>query len=218
MFTDPTLFFTHLASVLSTYGYPGLFIVSFLSAIAIPIPASVAIAASGALAAQGYLNIYLVLLVSLLGNVAADVCAYLVAKRYGEALFIKIGFGRLLRSGVYRRLARYIQEFPQIIIYSTRFITEAGPAVNILSGLSGVPYRTFLLYDLIGETSYVLLFALAGYFLGDAWQDNTAFLFKGALVLVSLGVTIAIVQMILRRRLRGSSTQRLSSSNTNAIS
>ncbi len=195
-----------LATTFADYGYIGLFAVSFIAAFALPIPSSVALAVSGALAAEGYLNIWYVLVVALCANVLADLIGFFLARRYGREVIESIGLSFMLRSRAYRWLDGYIEAFPQSIIYTTRLMTEAGPAVNLLAGISSVRTRTFLLFDLLGEASYVLLFGLAGYFLGDAWQSNSDFLFKGLLMLVSLGAVGGVAQYVLRARTETTNT------------
>jgi membrane-associated protein len=196
--------FDVIVATLVTYGYVGLFISSFVSALAIPIPAYIVLAGAGALAAQGHFNIFLVLLIAIVGNVSADLIDYYLARQYGEKTLRKFGFGRLLNSRAYKSIRGYLNEYPQTIIYVTRLVTEAGPVVNILSGLNDVPYKTFVFFDIIGESSYVLLFGLAGYFLGDAWQNQTNFLFKGLAVLVLLGIFTGVGRSLMLKSTKGS--------------
>jgi membrane protein DedA with SNARE-associated domain len=185
-----------VTAILATYGLPGLFVVSFIAALAIPIPAYVVLAGAGALAAQGEMNIAVVLLVALAGNVAADILGYFLARKYGKEILRKIGFKKLLDSSVFLTMEQSIKDFPQTIIYVTRLITEAGPIVNILSGLSGISYRTFIIFDILGEASYVSLFGLSGYCLGDAWKNNTNFIFKGLIALTLFALLLGIVRKI----------------------
>lgn len=184
------------ANFLATYGYVGLFAVSFIAAFALPVPSSSVLALSGALAARGDMNIYAVLIVALAGNLSADWFAFFVARRYGLATLRRLGFSRILKSTIFNKLEGYVTIHAPSIIYVTRVVTQAGPAVNILAGLGSVRTRTFLLYDVIGELTFVLLFGLSGYFLGDAWQNNTDFLLKGMFVVVSFGIFGGIAQHV----------------------
>lgn len=189
------------ATFLSTYGYFGLFVVSFIAACALPVPSSSMLALSGALAAKGDMNIYAVLGVALAGNVAADWFAFFVARNYGVSTLRRVGFGHILDSKIFSGLEAYVTSHAPSIIYVTRVVTSAGPAVNILAGLGKTRVRTFVVYDVLGELSFVLLFGLSGYYLGDAWQNNTDFILKGVLVLISLGVVGGIAQHVLRTRM-----------------
>jgi membrane protein DedA with SNARE-associated domain len=196
---DISTFLNENAQTLSAYGYVGLFISSFVSALAIPIPAYVVLAGAGALAASGHLNIVLVLLIALAGNVLADLLGYWLASKYGKQTLVNLGFSRLMKSSGFKKFEGYLNEYPQSIIFVTRLVTEAGPVVNILSGLTGVKRRTFVFFDIIGESAYVLMFGLAGYFLGDAWRNNTGFLYKGLAMLVLLGILVGVARALMVR-------------------
>ncbi len=195
-----------LLSFLLLYKYAALFVIGYVAALAVPIPASTALVAASAFASQGYFNIYLVLLTAFAANVSGDATGYLVARWYGREFLNTIGLRRFLHSKTFTKLEEYVQNFPSTVIYFTRFMTEAGPAVNILSGLSKVPYRTYFFFEMLGEASYVLLFGVAGYYLGGEWENNIGFLAKGAMVIVSLGVTINVAQwLVYKSRMKGSS-------------
>lgn len=192
----------YFLSALLLYKYVALFLVGYIAALILPIPASTTLTAAGGFSAQGFMNIYGVFATALAANVCGDLTGYFLARRFGEQILRKIGFGRLLRSKAYHKFSEYIVDFPQSLIYFTRFLTEAGPAVNILSGLSKVPFRTFLTFDILGESSYVLLYSMLGYYLGTEWQNNLGFLTRAGLIMVSFGAMFYIIQVLLYRKRR----------------
>lgn len=192
---------TSFATFLGAFGYFGLFAVSFIAAFALPVPSSSILSLSGALAAKGDMNIYAVLATAFFGNVCADLLAFWIARVYGITTLRRWGFGRILDSELFSSFDRYISIHAPSIIYVSRVVTSAGPAVNILAGLGKVRARVFIVFGMLGEVSFVLLFGLSGYFLGDAWQNNTGFLFKGLLVLILLGAIGGVAQYALRTRL-----------------
>lgn len=167
-----------------------------------PIPSSTSLAAASAFASQGYMNIFVVLFVALLGNVAGDATGYLLARRYGEEVMAKIGFRRLLHSTGYKKVKDYIFDYPMSVIFFSRFLTELDAAVNLLSGLAKIPYKTFFLFDFLGETIYVLLYGLTGYYLGSQFQNNFGFFTKAGLAVLSIGVIINATQIFLYKKRR----------------
>lgn len=179
------------------YKYAALFGIAFTAAFLIPIPSSTILVAAAAFASQGYFNIYVVLSVALAGNICGDWSGYILARRYGEEVLVKIGFRRILSSKKYKLVQEYILSFPYTVIYFSRFLTELGPAVNILSGLAKVPYRTYLIFEVLGESSYVLLFGLAGYYLGGQWENNLTFITKSGLTMFGIGCTIYLIQLLI---------------------
>lgn len=181
-------------SFLLLYKYLALLIVSFLGAFLLPVPSSSALAAAGAFAAQGYLNLPEVLFVALLGNIGGDAAGYLLARHYEEAVLHKVGFKKILRSPKYHPIEAYTQEFSYSIIFLSRFLPEVGPAVNIIAGLAKMSYLKYFTIEVIGEICYVLLYGLAGFYLGNEWQNNIWFLVETGLVLFSFAGIIALVQ------------------------
>jgi membrane-associated protein len=178
------------------YKYVALFLIAVVASIALPIPESFTLAAAGGFASQGYLNIAAILGVALAGNVAGDAIAFLLARRYGEDVLKKIGFGKMLRSRQYHKLKEYVLDFPQSIIFFSRLLTETGPPANILVGLSGVAPGTFFLFTILGETAYVLLYGYTGYLFGAEWQTSAGSLSKGALVSLPIGIGIGMLQVV----------------------
>lgn len=191
------MIFSFLLTYLLLYKYAALFLITFIAAFLIPIPASTTLAASGAFAAQGFLSLPAVLLVAYLGNVLGDFTGYFLARRYGEGVLEKAGFRWITRSKGYINFKDYILDFPRSLIYFSRFLTQIGPAVNILSGLSEVPTKVFIVFVLLGEASYVVLFGMTGFILGDQWENNIDFFTKSALLLISIGAAIMLIQYYL---------------------
>lgn len=196
----PSSFIGSFLTFVLVYKYVALFGIAFTAAFLVPIPASTTLTAAAAFASQRYLNIYAVLSVALAGNICGDWLGYILARRYGEELLIKIGFRRILNSKKYKSVQEYILDFPYTVIYFSRFLTEIGPAVNILSGLAKVPYKTYLIFEVLGESSYVLLFGLAGYYLGGQWENNLAFITKSGLTMFGIGCTIYLIQLLIYKK------------------
>ena len=194
-----TLLESFLAFIL-LYKYQALFILCFGAALALPLPVATTIAASGAFASQGYLNLYIVIAVAFLGSILGDTTGYFLAKHYGKDFLQKIGFSRMLASTRYSELEKFMVRYSSALIFFSRFLTQVSMMVNILSGLTGVKYRRFLAIDLLGEGSFILLYALFGYFLGSNWENNTKVLLEAALAVGSLGLLIIIARWQIHKR------------------
>jgi membrane-associated protein len=204
MITFFTSLFQSLLSFLLLYKYWGLFAMAFFSSVVLPIPASATLSAAGGFAAQGYLNIFAVLGVTLLGSICGDMLDFIVARKYGEKILDRIIFFRhLIKSKSYNKVENYISEFAPSLIFFSRFLTELSPATNILAGLTRkISYKSFFLFALLGETVYTLLYGLTGFYLGDQWQNNIFFILKFGVIVLSIGVIFNLAQVLLYRRRR----------------
>ncbi len=195
------IFLNPLLSYLLLYKYVALFLISLVSSLAIPIPASIILAAAGAFASQGYFNLLAVILFSLAGNIVGDAVGYFIARQYGEELLSRIiFFRRILRSKGYHKIKDYVFYFPQSLVYFSKFLTDLGAAVNILCGLSRVSVKKFFFFDILGQLSYIILYGLLGYALGSGWENNIGFLEKMALVILPLGLILSLSQALFFRR------------------
>ena len=193
--------FQYLLSFLTLYKYWAVFLFAFLSSVALPIPASFALAAAGGFASQGYLNIYAVLFITTLGSVLGDLLDYFLAFRYGEKFLNKIIFFRhLLRSSTMHKVEEYIVDFAPSLIFSSRFLTELSPATNLMAGLFKVSFKTFFIFVLLGEVVYTMLYGMAGFLLGSQWQNNISFITKAGLIMLSIGIVINLTQVLLYKR------------------
>ncbi len=192
--------FGDLLSFLLLYKYFALFMVSFLAAFLLPLPSSSSLAAAGAFAVQGYMNIYLVFLVALIGNVLGDLAGYMLGRHYGEEILHKIGFKHILESKYYHASREYMNKYSYSLIFISRFLTGVGPSVSIFAGIMKMPYKKFLAVDIPSEICYVSLYALIGYLLGNQWEDNIWFVIEASLVVFSFGGIIALIQYKMFKR------------------
>jgi membrane protein DedA with SNARE-associated domain len=179
----------------------GLFIIALVSSIALPIPASAALAAAGGYASQGYLNIYTVLIVTLLGSMSGDMFGYFLARQYGEKVLSKfIFFQHILHSKSFKKVENYIIDFAPSLIFFSRFLTELSPATNLLAGLSKVSWKTFFIFALLGEIIYTIMYGLTGFFLGSEWEDNITFFLKAGAIMLTLGIAVNLIQVLLYKK------------------
>jgi membrane protein DedA with SNARE-associated domain len=189
------------------YKYEALFLISFTAAFALPVPGSMALFVAGALASQGYFNLGAVIVVAFAANIAGDIAGFFLARHYGAAILTAVGFRRLFQWHHYRRVADYISDFSSSLIFFTRFLTEIGPLVNVLSGLAAVPPAVFVFFAVAGEICYVLVFGMAGYFFGMGASDSTGFLVGAIAIVYSIGFIVIGIQTAVARRGRRASSR-----------
>ena len=76
-----------------------------------------------------------------------------------------------------------------------------GPIVNVVSGTARYPYRRFLVYDVIGESIWVVLYLSLGYAFGANWELLVDLL-SNATQALTLLVVVGILAFFLIRALR----------------
>lgn len=172
---DYLLFFGSLFSCLLLYKYVALFVFIFLAGIGFPIPSSTLLLGVGAFSSQGYFNLPLSLSIALFANILGDLFDYFLMRKYGIAILKKNyhkRFSFIVKLEKYiKYLDEYIKNHQRTAIFITRFLGSASTVVNFLSGLTPVPFKTFILYDALGNFLSITFIVFLGFFISESWQS-----------------------------------------------
>jgi membrane protein DedA with SNARE-associated domain len=142
--------------------YAALVLLSTVSAVGVPGPGDSALIAAGLLAAEGHLQLSLVLVLAFVGCFAGRALGYWVGSAGGRPLLERAGPLQGFRSGTISKGDRIFQRFPRVA-------PVLAPAA--LSGIYRVSWSTFLLASLLAAAWWTLATGLGAYFLGPAAAD-----------------------------------------------
>jgi membrane-associated protein len=191
----------YLLTQIINYGAPLFGLILFLGALGIPVPASIVLIAAGAFSQQGFLDWSSIAIFGLLGAVAGD------ATSFGIGFYARKWLSKHMEgSPGWRSAQKSFDARAGLAIYLTRFlITALAVPTNLIAGGSGILFRRFMLYDSLGELTWIVLYGGLGYIFGTQWELVSEFIsnFGGLILgLVILGVGI----WIWTKRLRGIDT------------
>lgn len=179
------------------YGAPILGAIVFISALGVPIPATIIVIAAGAFSREGFLPWHTTGLVALICVVLGDVLGYTVG-HYARGPVLR----RFGKSGRWISAERFFQRWGGMSVFFTRFlITGIATPVNVMSGMGNISFRTFLMYDISGEAIWVFGYGGLGYLFGNQWEVVSEFIssFGGLILgLVILGIGIWLWKKRLR--------------------
>ena len=179
----------YLLTQIINYGAPSFGLILFLSALGIPLPASLLLIAAGAFSQQGFLDWVSIAVFGFLGAVLGD------AISFGMGFYAKNWVSRRFEGSPTWKSARdTFDARAGMAVYLTRFlITALAVPTNLIAGGSGIQFRRFLLYDSLGEATWVILYGGLGYLFGSQWELVSDFISNfGGLILgvVVLGVGV----------------------------
>ena len=179
-----------LAAVLS-YGLPVLFGGILIASVGVPFPMSLTLVAAGSFIKQGDMNLAPVIMAASIAAILGDQIGYGVS-RYG---------GRTLVDRITRRVggAAKIKRAEAVskkwggpgIFFSRWLVTALGPWLNFTSGMARYPWRRFIVWDVLGQVLWVVLYVMLGYIFSDRVQFIVEIL--GNLGWATLAVIVAIV-------------------------
>jgi len=180
------------------YGAPVFAILLFLGALGVPIGASVLVIAAGAFSQQGILDWPLAAFLGLVGVVIGDALSFGIG--YYAKDWVDNRFGK---SPAWRSAKESFEARAGLAIYLTRFlITALAVPINLIAGGSGIKFRRFMVYDSLGEFTWIILYGGLGYLFGSQWELVSEFVSNfGGLI---LGLAILGIGIWLARRRRRS--------------
>jgi membrane protein DedA with SNARE-associated domain len=83
--------FLEVVEIVESWGYLGIFIMTFIESTFVPIPAEITLIPAGFLVSKGEMNFLMVWLVSVLGTVGGSLLNYTIAYHFGRKLLIDYG-------------------------------------------------------------------------------------------------------------------------------
>ena len=179
----------YLLTQIINYGAPLFGLILFLAALGIPLPASLLLIAAGAFSQQGFLDWLSIAVFGFLGAVLGD------AISFGMGFYAKNWVSKRFEGSPAWKSARdTFDSRAGMAVYLTRFlITALAVPTNLIAGGSGIQFRRFLLYDSLGELTWVILYGGLGYLFGSQWELVSDFISNfGGLILgvVVLGIGV----------------------------
>ena len=179
----------YLLTLIINYGAPAFAILLFLGALGVPVGASVLLIAAGAFSQQGILSWPITAALGWVGAIIGD------AISFGIGFYAKDWVNhRFSRSATWRSAKYTFEKRAGLAIYLTRFlVTALAIPINLIAGGSGIQFRRFMIYDSLGELTWIILYGGLGYLFGSQWELVSDFIsnFGGlilGLVILGLGV------------------------------
>ena len=185
---------------LETWGYLAVFLLSFVSAMGIPVGAELALIYGGVLASgqipgePHHLSLVLVIVVGTLGEVLGSLAGYLIGYFGGHALVDKVGKYVLLTHRDLDRAEAWFARHGEPLVFFGRFVPLLRSFVSFAAGIGEMAIAKFLTFTVIACAMWCTALVSLGYSLGASYAHvEKAFSYAGYAVLVLAVITVAIL-------------------------
>ncbi len=180
---------------LPEYGAPILVLISFVGSLGIPFPITMVIIAAGAFARAGLIDWRVALVACVLGAALADHSEY-AAGRLAQT-WLRQRFGQ---KAAWLQAQSTINRQGAWAILLTRFwLMPLAPAINVIAG-SRYPFVRFLVFDVLGQFVWVLLYGGLGYLFAAQWQQVSQAASVFSVASFGLSAVVVVAFVLLRRR------------------
>lgn len=161
-------------------------------------PGEIAILLGGVLANEHKLSLWLVIVAGSLGAVLGDTVGYEVGRHFGDRLLAKLP-RRIVKPEHIQRGHELLRRQGGRAVFIGRFTAALRALIPGLAGTSGIPYRRFLFYNVLGGVAWATETAVVGYLAGKSYRAA-----EHRLSVISLGLLALVVVLIIVRVLRRS--------------
>jgi membrane protein DedA with SNARE-associated domain len=170
----------------------------------IPFPSEAVIPVAAYKAAQGELNVFLVVLSGTVGALTGALVNYYLALWLGRPLVHKLAgttVGRmlLLSPEKIEHAEQYFVKHGKASTFVGRLVPAVRQLISIPAGLAKMNMRDFILFTLLGAGIWNIILAVIGYFLYEIREQIFPYL---GYILLSLGIGFVIYLILSERRKR----------------
>jgi membrane protein DedA with SNARE-associated domain len=185
------------------YGYVLVFIVTFLNNLGLPLPGETILLGAGFVLGKTADSLWQPMAAGTVACFLGGICAFWLGRRLGQDRLKKIHWLPLTSKRL-KWPQQFFKRHGAKTVFIARFIFLFPPVlVNLLAGMSEMPWRIFLFYNLTGSAAYAITYTLIGYFFGKQWKLIETRLGPAALYLILAGIAIVVLGVIFRKSLCG---------------
>jgi len=182
---------------IGSIGYIGIFFLMFLESSFFPFPSEIVMIPAGYLAFQGDMNIYVAIVIGILGSVAGAVFNYYLALSFGRSFLLKYGKYFLLKEKNLDDLESFFNKHGEVSTFNGRLIPGIRQYISLPAGLSKMNIYKFSFFTALGAGIWIIVLTTLGYFLG-ANQNMVKEYLHTATIISLISVSLITLLYIIR--------------------
>jgi membrane protein DedA with SNARE-associated domain len=181
-----------LVNTLSFWGYPVMLLLMILEG---PIVTII----SAFLSSLGYFNIFIVLGLSITGDVIGDIILYNIGYFGGQKIIPKVERFLKISQSTVEKLKRKFNENSGKIIFYVKSTTGLSYITFITAGTLKMKFSEFVFFSILGGFVWSLFLVISGYFFGYAAAQISQYI-KYAGILIFFGAIIFFIGLTLYKK------------------
>lgn len=164
-------------------------------------PGEFTIILGGVLAGQGTLSIQLLIGITWVSCVIGDAIGFQLGRRLGREFALKHGPKVRLTNDRFKKVEDFFHKHGGKTVFIGRWIGLIRPLMPFTAGASGMSYRRFLPYDVLGAGLWSATWCLLGYIFWQSFQQVASTAGRGTIAFaILLGLFVGSYQAIKRLR------------------
>jgi membrane protein DedA with SNARE-associated domain len=181
-------------------GYLGIFLLMFLESTFFPFPSEIIMVPAGYLAYKGEMNLYIIVIVGILGSVGGALLNYYIAMFFGRKFILKYGKYFFIKEQTLEKLDKFFESHGEISTFTGRLIPGIRQLISLPAGLSKMNLFKFSLFTAIGAGIWVIVLVAIGYIVGSNEELISEYLKSATLIALISIVFITLFYIVRNRR------------------
>ena len=163
------------------------------------VPGETVMLLGGAVAGQGAIDVYLLIAIAWFAAWLGDTTSFFLGRRLGREFVIRHGPRFGISHERFEKVEDYFSRHGGKTIFVGRFISLVRAFAPFIAGSSGMRYRAFVPYSILGTGLWASAHILIGYFFSRSVETGAEYAGKGAFLLGTLIVVVGGSILIYRR-------------------
>jgi membrane protein DedA with SNARE-associated domain len=188
-----------ISNLISTYGYPGLFLLTIAETACIPVSSEIVLLFTGLLAATGHLSLPVAIIIALLGETVGGFIAWIIGRFGGRKLIEKYGKYVLIDIKDLERIENWFNKRGVWAIFLGRVLPFVRTFISLPAGTAEVPPLKFGLYSFFGSLIWIIAVTLIGYEVGKSAQNTVSTILSNAGYLLGILIVLLFIAFLIHR-------------------
>ena len=189
-----------IVSYIGDMGYWGIFLLMFLESTFFPFPSEIIMIPAGYLAYKGEMNLYMVVLMGILGSVGGALLNYYLAKSFGRAFILRYGKYFFIKEKTLDKLESFFAKHGEISTFTGRLIPGIRQLISLPAGLARMNIAKFSFFTALGAGIWVVVLVALGYVVGSNEELVSQYLKSATLIALISVIFIAVLYVVRYKR------------------
>lgn len=192
------------ANLLGAWTYLVIGALAFLETgafVGLLVPGETALLIGGAVAGQGVINVYLLIAIAWIMAFLGDTTSFWLGHKLGREFIIKHGSRVGITPERYHQVETYFERHGGKTVLIGRFVGLVRALSPFVAGSSGMRYRAFAPYSILGAGLQVTLHIMAGYLFARSIDAAAEYVGLVALIIATV-IVVAVIAVVSYRFLR----------------
>ena len=189
-----------IVSYVGDMGYWGIFLLMFLESTFFPFPSEIIMIPAGYLAYKGDMNLYIVVLMGILGSVGGALLNYYLAKSFGRAFILRYGKYFFIKEKTLDKLESFFAKHGEISTFTGRLIPGIRQLISLPAGLARMNIVKFSFFTALGAGIWVVVLVVLGYVVGSNEELISQYLKSATLIALISVIFIGVFYVVRYKR------------------